>query len=136
MCRVVYCFDLRFRNIMSIVFCRAPRFRGWAQQDAHELLRYLLDGLRTEELNRHKEAISKYVKATKNNNPRLTDDELSLLAKVKSLSDMSLLPGPFWFGEGIPAAGLENTCSVLQVRLKNVNCLSIRVLFYSFSLLF
>jgi uncharacterized UBP type Zn finger protein len=28
---------------------RAPRFSGYQQQDSHELLRYLLDNLRTEE---------------------------------------------------------------------------------------
>uniref|UniRef100_A0AC34REW5 USP domain-containing protein n=1 Tax=Panagrolaimus sp. JU765 TaxID=591449 RepID=A0AC34REW5_9BILA len=41
---------------------KAPRFRGWQQQDAHELLRYLLDGIRTEELKRFKEAIEKHIK--------------------------------------------------------------------------
>uniref|UniRef100_A0AC35FT60 USP domain-containing protein n=1 Tax=Panagrolaimus sp. PS1159 TaxID=55785 RepID=A0AC35FT60_9BILA len=40
---------------------KAPRFRGWAQQDAHELLRYLLDGIRTEELKRYKDAIFTYL---------------------------------------------------------------------------
>lgn len=29
--------------------CRASRFKGFQQQDSQELLRYLLDGLRTEE---------------------------------------------------------------------------------------
>uniref|UniRef100_A0A7E4W9I0 ubiquitinyl hydrolase 1 n=1 Tax=Panagrellus redivivus TaxID=6233 RepID=A0A7E4W9I0_PANRE len=39
----------------------APRFRGWAQQDAHELLRYLLDGIRTEELKRFRAGIERHL---------------------------------------------------------------------------
>lgn len=38
----------------QIVLCfiefRAPRFRGYQQQDSHELLRYLLDSMKTEEI--------------------------------------------------------------------------------------
>ncbi|CAG9539168.1 unnamed protein product [Cercopithifilaria johnstoni] len=68
-------------SLFSEIARKAPRFRGWAQQDAHELLRYLLDGLRTEEINRYKEAISRHIKVARNGNPKLTDGELSLLAK-------------------------------------------------------
>uniref|UniRef100_A0A1I7VK61 ubiquitinyl hydrolase 1 n=1 Tax=Loa loa TaxID=7209 RepID=A0A1I7VK61_LOALO len=68
-------------SLFSEIARKAPRFRGWAQQDAHELLRYLMDGLRTEEINRYKESISRYIKTARNGNPKLTDGELSLLAK-------------------------------------------------------
>ncbi|MCP9263081.1 hypothetical protein DINM_006431 [Dirofilaria immitis] len=68
-------------SLFSEIARKAPRFRGWAQQDAHELLRYLMDGLRMEEINRYKEAISRYIKVARNGNPKLTDGELSLLAK-------------------------------------------------------
>lgn len=63
-------------------YLRAPRFRGWAQQDAHELLRYLLDGLRSEELNRYKEAISDHLRIPRNVNPRSVEPDLVALAKV------------------------------------------------------
>ena len=35
--------------IISSFSCRAPRFKGFQQQDSQELLRYLLDGMRAEE---------------------------------------------------------------------------------------
>ncbi|MQM22359.1 hypothetical protein Taro_055410 [Colocasia esculenta] len=36
-------------NLFGCVCSKAPQFRGYQQQDSHELLRYLLDGLCTEE---------------------------------------------------------------------------------------
>ena len=36
--------------VMLFVFNRAPRFKGFQQQDSHELLRYLLDGMKAEEI--------------------------------------------------------------------------------------
>lgn len=68
-------------ELFSEIAKKAPRFRGWAQQDAHELLRYLLDGLRTEEMNRYKEAISSHLKVPKNVNPKSLDKDTVAFAK-------------------------------------------------------
>ncbi|KAG9445700.1 hypothetical protein H6P81_011828 [Aristolochia fimbriata] len=38
------------KNFFGCICSKAPQFRGYQQQDSHELLRYLLDGLYTEEL--------------------------------------------------------------------------------------
>lgn len=38
------------RLYFTISFNRAIRFKGYQQQDSHELLRYLLDGMRAEEI--------------------------------------------------------------------------------------
>lgn len=38
------------KSLFGCVCSKAPQFRGYQQQDSHELLRYLLDGLSTEDL--------------------------------------------------------------------------------------
>uniref|UniRef100_A0A915DEW4 ubiquitinyl hydrolase 1 n=1 Tax=Ditylenchus dipsaci TaxID=166011 RepID=A0A915DEW4_9BILA len=48
------------RGLFDQIARKATRFRGWQQQDAHELLRYLLDGLRQEEIGRFKRAFHSY----------------------------------------------------------------------------
>lgn len=46
-----FCFVfLRVQFYFTISFNRAIRFKGYQQQDSHELLRYLLDGMRSEEI--------------------------------------------------------------------------------------
>lgn len=42
------------KNLFGCICSKAPQFRGYQQQDSHELLRCLLDGLSTEELNMKK----------------------------------------------------------------------------------
>ena len=38
-----------YQRILCVVF-RAPRFKGFQQQDSHELLRHLMDGMKAEEI--------------------------------------------------------------------------------------
>jgi len=44
-------------SLFNQISKRSPQFRGYQQQDAHELLRHLLDGVRTEEITRRRHAI-------------------------------------------------------------------------------
>ena len=45
------------------------------QQDAHELLRHLTEGIRTEEVKRQKSAILKHFKLSEKTDPRTVDAE-------------------------------------------------------------
>ena len=58
------CFS--FLELFTIV-CRAPRFKGFRQQDSQELLRYLLDSVREEE-----------IKVRQSSNGSIRDDSLDL----------------------------------------------------------
>ncbi|KAE9420796.1 hypothetical protein Angca_003947 [Angiostrongylus cantonensis] len=66
--------------VFSQISCKTPRFKGYQQQDAHELLRYLLDGLRSEELEVYRSGISSYFGISARAN-KIIDQETVLLAK-------------------------------------------------------
>ena len=52
------------------VAARSPQFRGFHQQDAQELLRHLLEGLRSEETKRQKSAILKHFGLSERTDPK------------------------------------------------------------------
>ena len=57
-------------QVFSQVVRVSNKFRGMQQQDSHELLRYLMEGLRTEETKRQKTAILKYFGLTERSDPK------------------------------------------------------------------
>merc|ERR1719221_110102 len=57
-------------QVFSQVVKVSNKFRGMQQQDSHELLRYLMEGLRTEESKRQKTAILKYFGLTEKSDPK------------------------------------------------------------------
>ncbi|XP_045195108.1 ubiquitin carboxyl-terminal hydrolase 16-like [Mercenaria mercenaria] len=61
---------------------KAPRFKGMQQQDSHELLRYLMDNMKTEEIKRGQTGILKYFKLTENTNPKKVDEDVRLSVKA------------------------------------------------------
>jgi len=56
-------------HLFSQVAKLCPKFRGMQQQDSHEMLRYLMDGLKNEEAKRQKLAILKYFGLTEKSAP-------------------------------------------------------------------
>lgn len=65
---------------------KVPLFKGFQQQDSHELLRNLLDAVKSEELKRRQSAILEYFKVTKSNSL----DETTK-TKIKSKLDLSYI---------------------------------------------
>jgi len=63
-------------QVFSQVVRVSNKFRGMQQQDSHELLRYLMDGLRTEESKRQKSAILKYFGLTEKSDPKTVPGHL------------------------------------------------------------
>ncbi|WKX97691.1 hypothetical protein Q1695_013399 [Nippostrongylus brasiliensis] len=67
--------------VFSQISCKTPRFKGYQQQDAHELLRYLLDGLRSEELERYKSGIASFFGVSPKMNRKQVEPEVAMQAK-------------------------------------------------------
>ena len=57
-------------QIFGQICSRSPQFRGFQQQDAHELLRHLIEGLRVEEVKRQRKAILKFFGLTEKTDPK------------------------------------------------------------------
>ena len=57
-------------HLFGQVCRKSPQFRGFHQQDAHELLRNLMDGLRTEEMKRQRSAILKSCGLSEKTDPK------------------------------------------------------------------
>ncbi|CAC5376201.1 USP16_45 [Mytilus coruscus] len=67
--------------LFSQICKKAQRFRGFQQQDSHELLRYLLDSMKMEEIKRSQAAILKHYKLPENINPKKVPEEIKVKIK-------------------------------------------------------
>ena len=63
-------------HLFSQVARQSPKFRGMQQQDSHELLRYLMDGLKNEESKRQKSAVLKYFGLNEKSDPKSVPNHL------------------------------------------------------------
>jgi len=63
-------------HLFGQVVKQSPKFRGMQQQDSHELLRYLMDGIRNEESKRQKSAILKNFDLTEKTDPKSVPSHL------------------------------------------------------------
>ncbi|XP_018410870.1 PREDICTED: ubiquitin carboxyl-terminal hydrolase 16 isoform X2 [Nanorana parkeri] len=66
------------KELFSQVCKKAVRFRGYQQQDSQELLRYLLDGMRGEEIQRVSSAFSKTLQAA---SEKIEDEDVKKIVR-------------------------------------------------------
>uniref|UniRef100_A0AC35TKV8 USP domain-containing protein n=1 Tax=Rhabditophanes sp. KR3021 TaxID=114890 RepID=A0AC35TKV8_9BILA len=76
------------KDLFTEICKKAPRFRGWNQQDSHELLRYLMDGLRTEEIDRFRKAVN----STLGISGPIKDLDPELLRKQRAMLEVGRRP--------------------------------------------
>ena len=72
-------------HLFGQVCRRSPQFRGFQQQDAHELLRHLMDSLRTEEVKRQKTAILKQFGLSEKTDPKTVSAKIKRKLQVRIL---------------------------------------------------
>ncbi|XP_024911099.1 ubiquitin carboxyl-terminal hydrolase 16 isoform X2 [Cynoglossus semilaevis] len=75
------------QTLFTQVCKKAARFRGFQQQDSQELLRYLLDGMRAEEIKRIRSGITEALKQSRKN----TDNDEKLKTMVQEYEQHGLL---------------------------------------------
>ncbi|XP_052241932.1 ubiquitin carboxyl-terminal hydrolase 45-like isoform X2 [Dreissena polymorpha] len=69
-------------GLFSQICKKASRFRGMQQQDSQELLRYLLDNMKTEEIKRGQAGILKHFKLSEHTKPKCVDEETKYKVKT------------------------------------------------------
>uniref|UniRef100_A0A3B5L9I4 Ubiquitin carboxyl-terminal hydrolase n=1 Tax=Xiphophorus couchianus TaxID=32473 RepID=A0A3B5L9I4_9TELE len=103
------------RELFTQVCKKAARFKGFQQQDSQELLRYLLDGMRAEELKRVSMGITESLKQSS----KVTDEE-KIKAAVKEYEKNGV---PKNFVDQL--FGGEMTSTIMCQECKTVSCLCV-----------
>lgn len=100
------------KELFSQVCKKAVRFRGYQQQDSHELLRYLLDGMRGEEIQRVSSALSKTLHHASD---KMDDEEVKKV--VKECEKKRVLPNfvDRLFGGELTSTIMCETCCTVSL---------------------
>ena len=80
-------------HLFGQVCRRSPQFRGFQQQDAHELLRHLMDSLRTEEVKRQKTAILKQFGLSEKTDPKTVSAIIKKKLQVRLFNKRKKMKG-------------------------------------------
>ncbi|XP_069060173.1 ubiquitin carboxyl-terminal hydrolase 16 isoform X1 [Pleurodeles waltl] len=114
------------KELFSQVCKKAVRFRGYQQQDSQELLRYLLDGMRAEEIQRLKAGIMKHMK----NLAEKIENEEEIKKKVNEYEKRRAIPNfvDRIFGGELSSTIMCNECRTVSLVHESFLDLSLPVL--------
>ncbi|XP_056415492.1 ubiquitin carboxyl-terminal hydrolase 16 isoform X3 [Hyla sarda] len=100
------------KELFSQVCKKAVRFRGYQQQDSQELLRYLLDGMRAEEIQRVSLALSKTLQEASD---KMEEEEVKKV--VKECEKKRVIPNfvDRLFGGELTSTIMCETCSTVSL---------------------
>uniref|UniRef100_A0A2C9LRS2 ubiquitinyl hydrolase 1 n=1 Tax=Biomphalaria glabrata TaxID=6526 RepID=A0A2C9LRS2_BIOGL len=94
---------------------KAPRFKGSQQQDSHELLRYLIDSIRTEEIKRGQISILKYFQLSETTSPKKVDEETKIRVKGYGRQVKHTFVDSLFGGQLVSTVKCEECKSVSQI---------------------
>ncbi|XP_059175697.1 ubiquitin carboxyl-terminal hydrolase 45-like isoform X2 [Physella acuta] len=94
---------------------KAPRFKGFQQQDSHELLRYLIDSVRTEEIKRGQASILKFFKLPESISPKKVDEETKFKVKEYGRQVKHTFLDSLFGGQLVSTIKCEECKSVSQI---------------------
>ncbi|GFR98315.1 ubiquitin carboxyl-terminal hydrolase 16-like, partial [Elysia marginata] len=101
--------------LFSQVCKKAPRFKGFQQQDSHELLRYLVDSIRTEEIKRGQASILKFFKLPETINPKKVDEETKVKVKEYGRQVKHTFLDSLFGGQLVSTVKCEECKSISQI---------------------
>ncbi|KAH9525374.1 hypothetical protein Btru_001205 [Bulinus truncatus] len=93
----------------------APRFKGFQQQDSHELLRYLIDCIRIEEIKRGQLSILKFFKLPESISPKKVDEETKIRVKEYGRQVKHTFVDSLFGGQLVSTVKCEECKSVSQI---------------------
>ncbi|XP_049854422.1 ubiquitin carboxyl-terminal hydrolase 45 isoform X1 [Schistocerca gregaria] len=95
------------RQLLDKLSQRCPQFAGGDQHDAHELLRHLLEEVRTEDLKRYQKTIMAKLGLSPKTDPASVDEEVKKKAKVYGMQAQELVLHPEQVFKGHLVSTLE-----------------------------
>lgn len=116
-------------HLLNKLIQRCPQFGGGEQHDSHELLRHLLEGVRTEDLKRYQSAILHLFGLSEKSDPTEVEDKVRAKAKAYGRQAAELMLHPEQVFRGFLVSTLEcQDCLHTSQRVESFLDLSLPVM--------
>ncbi|XP_069700013.1 ubiquitin carboxyl-terminal hydrolase 16/45 isoform X2 [Periplaneta americana] len=116
-------------RLLNKLIQRCPQFGGGEQHDSHELLRHLLEGVRTEDLKRYQSSILQLHGLSGKSNPTQVEEEVRAKAKAYGRQAAEMMLHPEQVFRGFLVSTLEcQSCRHTSQRVESFLDLSLPVM--------